>query len=145
MDTPIDIFRRIVADTGDRVAAIRSVRERFGFNRRQAQEVMIQVEGIIAVPHGLWPDHEYVPYLDAEQQLYAWVLSKVGGVEAAEAMKRAAARFYYEPVSERGVLTHEGAWRIAMADLFGNHRRQPEEFGLAAEFEATVQRLFHGE
>ena len=29
-----------------------------------------------------------------------------------------------------------------MADLFGKHTRQPEEFGLAAEYEAEKRRLF---
>lgn len=60
-----------------------------------------------------------------------------------EAMRRAVARFYYEPMTERGLMRHARAWRIAMADLFGTHTRQPEEFGLAAEYDAEVGRLFH--
>ncbi|AWM42263.1 hypothetical protein C1280_15050 [Gemmata obscuriglobus] len=81
--------------------------------------------------------------MEAEQQLYAWVLVKIGGVEPDEAHRRSVARFHYEPMDKRGLMTHAGAWRIAMADLFGNHTRQPEEFGLAAEYEAEVRRLFH--
>lgn len=46
MDSPHDHFRRIVADTGDRTAAIRAIRERFGLDLRQAKEVMLQAEGI---------------------------------------------------------------------------------------------------
>ena len=95
-----------------------------------------------AVPANSWPDDEYVPYLEAEQQLYAWILSKVGGVEPAEAMRRALARFHYEPESERGAITHFGAWRIAMIDLFGDHCRDPEEFGLAEELKAQTKRFF---
>lgn len=45
MESPLDYFRRIVADTGDRIAAIRSIRERFGLDLRQAKEVMLQAEG----------------------------------------------------------------------------------------------------
>ncbi len=96
------------------------------------------------VPENFWPDEEYVPYLEAEQKLYAWVLTKVGGIEKTEAMRRAVVRFHYEPMNDRGAITHDGAWVIAMADLFGNHCRQPEEFGLAAEYEAELRRLFHG-
>jgi hypothetical protein len=97
-----------------------------------------------AQPDNWWPDEEYVPYLEAEQRLYAWVLAKVGGVEPDEAMRRAVARFHYETMRERGPITHIGAWQVAMADLFGRPR-SPEEFGLAAELEAQVKRLFHGE
>ena len=92
-----------------------------------------------------WPEEEYIPYLEAEQKLYAWILSKVSGVEPAEAMRRAIARFHYESMSERGSITHFGAWVIAMADLFGDHCRRPEEFGLTEEYEAECRRLFHGE
>ncbi len=91
-----------------------------------------------------WPDDEYIPYLEAEQRLYAWILCKVGGVAPEEAMSRAIARFHYEPQSERGVITNIGAWDIAMRDLFGR-RRKPEEFGLEVEFDALKKRLFHGE
>jgi hypothetical protein len=103
---------------------------------------MLRAEGPVAVPDGSWPDYEYVPYLEAEQRLYAWVLPQVGGVEPAEAERRAAARFHYEPEGERGVLTPDGAWRIAMADLFGGHCRHPEEFGVAEELVEQTTRLF---
>ena len=95
-----------------------------------------------ALPDNWWLDEEYVPYLEAEQRLYAWILVKVGGIEPAEATRRAVARFHYEPMSERGMMTHQGAWRIAMADLFGDHLRDPEEFGLATEYEAEYKRVF---
>lgn len=98
-----------------------------------------------ASPDNFWPDEEYVPYLEAERQLYSWVLVKVGGIEPAEAMRRAIARFHYEPMSERGIMTHEGAWRISMCDLLGDHRHDPVEFGLAAEYEVEFKRLFHHE
>jgi hypothetical protein len=48
MESPHDHFRRVVADTGDRIAAIRSIRERFGLDLRQAKEVMLQAEGTAA-------------------------------------------------------------------------------------------------
>ncbi len=92
-----------------------------------------------------WPDEEYVPYLEAEQKLYAWVLIRVGGVEPDEALQRGRATFHYEPIAERGLITHAGAWRIAMADLFGDHTRQPKDFGLTAEYDAEVHRLFDRE
>jgi hypothetical protein len=91
-----------------------------------------------------WPDEEYVPYIHAEQRLYAWILTAVAGIEPDEAMRRAKARFHYEPMNERGMITHAGAWRVAMGDLFGCDRR-PDEFGLAEELEARVQRYFHDE
>jgi hypothetical protein len=93
-------------------------------------------------PDDWWPDEEYVPYLEAEQRLYAWVLVQLGGFEPEEALRRGVARFHYETMDRRGVMTNIGAWQIAMADLFGDHRRRPEEFGLAAEYEAVVRRLF---
>ena len=97
---------------------------------------------MVEAPSGnWWPDEEYVPYLQAEQRMYAWVLVRVASVEPDEAMRRAVARFHYEPIEERG-MTHEGAWRIAMADLFGDHTRGPADFGLAAEYEAELRRLF---
>jgi hypothetical protein len=45
MESPHDHFRRVFADTGDRIAAIRAIRERFGYDLRQAKEVMRQAEG----------------------------------------------------------------------------------------------------
>jgi hypothetical protein len=48
MESPHEHFRRIVADTGDRIAAIRAIRERFGLDLRQAKEVMLQAEGTAA-------------------------------------------------------------------------------------------------
>ena len=45
METPHDHFRRVVADTGDCIAAIRAIREQLGLNLRQAKEVMLQAEG----------------------------------------------------------------------------------------------------
>jgi hypothetical protein len=48
MESPHDYFRRVVADTGDRIAAIRAIRERFGLDLRQAKEVMLQAEGTAA-------------------------------------------------------------------------------------------------
>jgi hypothetical protein len=46
MESPHEYFRRVLADTGDRIAAIRSIRERFGLNLREAKEVMLQAEGL---------------------------------------------------------------------------------------------------
>jgi hypothetical protein len=48
METPHDLFRQTLAATGDRIAAIRSIRERFGLDLRQAKEVMLQAEGTAA-------------------------------------------------------------------------------------------------
>jgi hypothetical protein len=97
------------------------------------------------MPDDWWPDSDYVPYLEAEQRLYAWVLTRVAGVPWEEAMTRAVARFHYQSIEDRGVMTNMGAWRVAMIDLFGHHRHDPEEFGVAQEYEAERMRLFHGE
>jgi hypothetical protein len=48
MESPHAHFRRVVAETGDRIMAIRAVRERFGLDLRQAKEVMLQAEGTAA-------------------------------------------------------------------------------------------------
>jgi hypothetical protein len=48
MESPHDHSRRVLADTGDRITAIRSTRERFGLDLRQAKEVMLQAEGAAA-------------------------------------------------------------------------------------------------
>jgi len=61
------------------------------------------------MPDNWWPDEEYIPYIEAEQRLYAWILRRVGGVEPAEAMRRAVAQFHYEPMSKRGVMLAEDA------------------------------------
>jgi hypothetical protein len=45
MDNPHDLFRAVIAFTGDRIAAIRAIRERFGLDLRSAKEVMLQAEG----------------------------------------------------------------------------------------------------
>lgn len=39
------MVRRVMADTGDRIAAIRVHRERFGLDLRQSKEVKFQAEG----------------------------------------------------------------------------------------------------
>jgi len=55
MESPHDHFRRVVAETGDRIAAIRSIRERFGLDLRQAKEVMLQAEGTASsLAEGFW-------------------------------------------------------------------------------------------
>jgi hypothetical protein len=48
MDTPHDLFRRVMAETGDRITAIRVIRERFDLDLAQAKEVMLQAEGTAA-------------------------------------------------------------------------------------------------
>lgn len=45
MVTPHDVFREVLSTTGDRIAALRAVRERFGLDLKQAKEVMLQAEG----------------------------------------------------------------------------------------------------
>ena len=45
MDNPHDLFREVFRATGDRIAAIRAIRERFGLDLRSAKEVMHQAEG----------------------------------------------------------------------------------------------------
>ena len=45
METPHDLFRSTLAATGDRILAIRTIRERFGLDIRQAKEIMLQAEG----------------------------------------------------------------------------------------------------
>ena len=43
--TPHELFLQVFGSTGDRIAAIRAIRERFGLDTRQAKEVMLQAEG----------------------------------------------------------------------------------------------------
>jgi hypothetical protein len=43
-----DVFRQTIAATGDRIAALKAVRVRFGLDLRQAKEVMLQAEGTAA-------------------------------------------------------------------------------------------------
>jgi hypothetical protein len=95
----------------------------------------------------VWPEEEYLHYLKAERALYAWCLLRVGGIPADEATARADTRFPYEPPDKpyRGLIHHAGAWEIAMVDLFRDHTRRPEEFGLADELKAQALWLFHGE
>ncbi len=45
MDNPHDLFRAVILLTGDRIAAIRAIRERFGLDLRSAKEVMHQAQG----------------------------------------------------------------------------------------------------
>jgi ribosomal protein L7/L12 len=45
MDNPHDLFREVIMATGDRIAAIRAIREHFGLDLRSAKEVMHQAEG----------------------------------------------------------------------------------------------------
>jgi ribosomal protein L7/L12 len=47
-ETPHDLFRQVLADTGDRITAIRMIRERFGLGLAKAKEVMLQAEGMAA-------------------------------------------------------------------------------------------------
>lgn len=42
MDNPHTLFREVIAATGDRIAAIRAIRERFGLDFRSAK-MMSQV------------------------------------------------------------------------------------------------------
>jgi hypothetical protein len=50
-----------------------------------------------------------------------------------------------ERMDECGIMTNQGAWRIAIRELFGEHRHHPEEIRLAAEYEAEFRRLFHND
>lgn len=43
-----DLFRQTLAATGDRFAALKAVRVRFGLDLQQAKEVMLQAEGTAA-------------------------------------------------------------------------------------------------
>jgi hypothetical protein len=43
--SPEDVFRQVLADGGDTVAAIRTVRGVFGLDLRQAKEVLVRAEG----------------------------------------------------------------------------------------------------
>ena len=48
MDSPHEMYRRVFATTGDRIAAMKAVRVRFGMDLRQVKEVMLQAEGTAA-------------------------------------------------------------------------------------------------
>jgi ribosomal protein L7/L12 len=50
MDNPHALFQEVIAATGDRIAAIRAIREHFGLDLRSAKEVMYQAEGTAASP-----------------------------------------------------------------------------------------------
>jgi hypothetical protein len=45
MPTPHEVFREVLATTGDYITAIRVIRERFGLDLRQAKEVWLQSTG----------------------------------------------------------------------------------------------------
>ena len=45
MDSPHELFRDVIAATGDRIAALRAIRERFGLDLGSAKAVMLQAEG----------------------------------------------------------------------------------------------------
>ena len=45
MESPHELFLQTLAATGDRIAAISTIRERFGLDTRQAKKVMLQAEG----------------------------------------------------------------------------------------------------
>jgi hypothetical protein len=45
MESPQELFLQTLAATGDRIAAIRIIRELFGLDPGQAKEVMLQAEG----------------------------------------------------------------------------------------------------
>lgn len=45
MDSPHEVFRQALASSGDRIVAIRTIRERFGLDLQQAKEVMLQADG----------------------------------------------------------------------------------------------------
>jgi hypothetical protein len=47
LETPHGVFLQTLAATGDRIAAIRTIHERFGLDPRQAKEVMLQAEGTV--------------------------------------------------------------------------------------------------
>lgn len=48
IESPQDLYRQTLAATGDRIAAIRAIREKFGLDLPQAKEVMLQAEGTAA-------------------------------------------------------------------------------------------------
>jgi uncharacterized protein DUF6980 len=48
VESPHEVFRQTLASTGDRIAAIRTIRERFGMDLRQAKEIMLQAESTAA-------------------------------------------------------------------------------------------------
>ena len=48
MESPQELFRQTLAATGDRIAAIRVIRERFGLDPAHAKEVMLHAEGTAA-------------------------------------------------------------------------------------------------
>jgi len=46
MESPLEVFQQTLAATGgDTITAIRTIRERFGLNPREAKEVMLQSDG----------------------------------------------------------------------------------------------------
>jgi hypothetical protein len=45
MDSLHELFWEVIASTGNRIAAIRAIRERIGLDLRSVKEVMLQVEG----------------------------------------------------------------------------------------------------
>jgi hypothetical protein len=46
MASPHELYKQVIAATGDHIAAIRAIREKFGLNPREAKEVMLQVEDV---------------------------------------------------------------------------------------------------
>jgi hypothetical protein len=93
MDSPHDHFRRVVADTGDRIAAIRAIRERFGLDLQQAKEVMLQAQGAASS-------------LAEHQERIAAVLKKIVPV----------GEISYDLVMEEDMAFVEGSYRLPGED-----------------------------
>ena len=69
-----------------------------------------------------WTEAEYLAYLSAERQLYAWVLRELGQWDASRAEAEALA-FYGDEAPDapnRGLVFHDEAWHWAMLRLHGN-------------------------
>ena len=67
MDNPHDLFREVLRTTGDRIAAIRAIRERFGLDLRSAKVVMYQAED----PDWSLDEHS-ARIAEALEQVFEW-------------------------------------------------------------------------
>ena len=69
-----------------------------------------------------WKDEkEYLTYLNAERQLYAWCLVRYGKYNGQEALEASEEFYEYEPIENeyRGLVFHDEAWHWAMLKAIG--------------------------
>jgi hypothetical protein len=93
-----------------------------------------------------WSEDEYVRYLHAERQLFAFVLVTFGEFSPEDAEREALERYPYEPPDTecRGLVFHDTSWHWAMLRLHGHGywKSRPELVHDAESYRELANRLF---